>query len=57
MKNTVDRDKSQSRRIQLTEAVISDKVIKRDGLGTLPTKELVDRHMTWTERQGVRWTP
>ena len=39
------------------EAVISDRVIKRDGLGTLPTKELVDRLMTWTERQGVRWTP
>ena len=40
-----DRDKSQSRWIQLTEAVISDKVTKRDGLGTLPSKELVDRHI------------
>ena len=39
------------------EAVISDGVIKRDGLDTLPTKELVDGLMTWTERQGDGWTP
>ena len=41
-----DRDKSQSKRIQLTEAVISDGVAKRDGLVILPTKELVDRLIT-----------
>ena len=52
-----DRDKSQSKRIQLTEAVISDGVVKRDGLVILPTKELVDRLITWTGRQGDGWTP
>ena len=41
-----DRDKSQSKRIQFTEAVISDGVVKRDGLVILPTKELVDRLIT-----------
>ena len=52
-----DRDKSQSRRIQLIETVISDGVAKRDGLVVLPTKELADGLITWTERQGDEWTP
>ena len=41
-----DRDKSQSIQIQLTEAIISDRVAKRDGLIILPTKELVDGLIT-----------
>ena len=52
-----NKDKSQSRRIQLTEAIISDRVDKKDGLVILPTKELVDRLITWRERQGDGWTP
>ena len=39
------------------EAIISDRVNKKDGLVILPTKELVDRLITWRERQGDRWTP
>ena len=39
----LDRDKSQSRRIQLMESIISDMVAKRDCLVSLPIKELVDR--------------
>ena len=49
-----NRDKSQTRQIQLTETIISDRV---DGLDILPTKELVKGLMTWTERQGDGWTP
>ena len=52
-----DRDKSQSIRIQLTKRVISDGVAKRNGLVILPSKKLVDRFITWTERQGNGWTP
>ena len=52
-----DGDKSQSRWIQLTEAIISNRVTKRDGLVILPTKELVDGFITWIEWQGDRWTP
>ena len=43
--------KSLSRRTKITGAGISDGVGKRDGLSTLPTQELVDGLMTWTERQ------
>lgn len=46
----IDRDKSQSRQIQITEVVISDEVAKRDNLVILPTKELVDKLITWRER-------
>ena len=52
-----ERDKSQSKQIQLTETVINDGVAKRDGLVALPTKELANGLITWTERQGDRWTP
>ena len=38
-------------------ADIGDVDAKRDDLSTLPTKELVDWLMTWTERQGDGWTP
>ena len=44
--------KSLSRQTQITRVDISDRVTKRDGLSTLPIKELVDGFMTWTERQG-----
>ena len=40
--NQSDRDKSQSRRIQLTKFVISDGVVKREGLDSLTVKELVE---------------
>ena len=45
MNKQIDRDKSQSRQIQLTEAVISDRV---DSLVILPTKKLVNVLITWT---------
>ena len=40
MNKQIDRDKSQSRQIQLTEAVISDRV---DSLVILPTKKISKR--------------
>ena len=49
--------KSLSKQTKITVANISDEVAKRDDLSTLPTKELVDGIMTWTERQGDRWIP
>ena len=36
---------------------ISDGVAIRDGLSTLPTKELVDGLITWTKRTGDGWIP
>ena len=47
-----DRDK-----IPRRTKIIVTKCAKRDDLNTLPTKELVDGLMTWTKRQGDRWTP
>ena len=37
-----DRDKSQGKRIQSTELVISDGIAKRDGLNGLTVKELIE---------------
>ena len=49
--------KSQSRQTQITRANISDEVTIRYDLSTLPTKELVDGLITWTERTGDSWIP
>jgi len=49
--------KSLSKQTKITVANISDGVAKRDDLSILPTKELVDGIMTWTERQGDGWIP
>ena len=51
-----DKDKSQSKRIQSTELVISDRVAKRDRLDGLTIKELEEGIVSWTERQKDRWT-
>ena len=52
-----DRDKILSRQTQITRVDISDGVAIRDGLSTLPTKELVDGLITWTKRMGDGWIP
>ena len=51
-----DKDKSQSKRIQSTELVISDRVAKRDRLDGLTIKELEEGIVSWTERQKDRRT-
>lgn len=49
--------KSLSKWTQIMGANISDGVTIRDSLSTLPTKELVDELITWTERMGDGWIP
>ena len=51
-----DKDKSQSKRIQSTELVISDCVAKRDHLDGLTIKELEEGIVSWIERQKDRRT-
>ena len=48
---TNDRDKSEGKRIQSTELVISDGIAKRDGLDGLTVSELVEGIVFRTERQ------
>ena len=46
-----DRNQSQGRRILLT-----DGVVKRDGLDSPTVKKLIDGIVSWTERQRDGWT-
>ena len=48
---TNDRDKSQGKRIQSTELVISDSIAKRDGLDGLTVNKLVEGIVSRTKRQ------
>ena len=49
-----DRDKSQGRRIHLIELVISDGIVKRDGLDDLTVNELVEEIVSRKKRQRDR---